>query len=80
MTSPQNFLPQERRQVLLQPVRCWTPARKARLLFAIADGLLTEAEARAAHGISAAEINEWCRGLEASDTVECLKATVRVPA
>ena len=46
---------------LLWPVRRWTPYRKLHVVEGIAAGHITEAEAMAAHGISAEELGTWKR-------------------
>jgi Protein of unknown function (DUF1153) len=52
------------RKEALVPVRRWTPYRKFFLLEAVSRGLLTRAEAHAAHGISDEEWSQWTLDLE----------------
>lgn len=52
------------RDVLLVPVKRWPLARKARLCAGLAAGLITRAEAKAAHGLSDQEIDAWMAACE----------------
>ena len=51
--------PAPTRENLLAPVTRWRPEGKARLLGGIQNGLITMAEAREAHGLSAYELEGW---------------------
>jgi hypothetical protein len=52
------------RKEALAPVGRWSPSRKFYLLEAVSRGLLTRAEAQAAHGISDDEWSQWERAVE----------------
>ncbi len=49
----------KRRAEILAPVTRWSHARKHELLMALAGGLVTEAEACAAHNLSPDELAAW---------------------
>ena len=48
-----------KRDLVLAPVTRWTAEKKLALLRAIEAGVISLAEARAAHRLSADEIEEW---------------------
>ena len=52
------------RKEALRPVVRWTVRKKARLLLAVAEGVVTQSEVMEAHGIDEAEWSNWTRGVE----------------
>lgn len=67
------------RQEALQPVLRWSVRRKARVLLALAKGIVTQADVLEAHGIDAEELASWERAVEDAG-VTGLRATKRVLA
>lgn len=67
------------RQEALQPVLRWSVRRKARVLLALAKGIVTQADVLEAHGIDTEELASWERAVEDAG-VTGLRATKRVLA
>ena len=66
--------PNPTRAELLAPVERWRPEGKARLLAGIQNGLITMADARAAHRLSADELESWWKAWR-RDGMKALRIT-----
>jgi hypothetical protein len=64
------------RRLVLTPVRRWTANRKLHLCMAIRGGVITQAEAIAAHKLSVDELVAWLNAVERRD-FEALRARQR---